>query len=91
MLGETSKGFCLREEALFYGSSTEERAEDIEACRATCPMPLSDGEVCGDGMRRRPDQAAEFGTRCPYNRNGLEVDRIGLVFITYPECNGEGR
>ena len=73
MLGGTTKGFCRREWALWYGDT-----EDA----SPCTLPLTDGALCND-VFAAPDNARNIYARCPYNHNGLKVDFEACKLTTY--------
>lgn len=79
MLGGTTKGFCRREWALWYGDK-----EDV----SPCGLPLSDRQQCGDVFAapddpRNTSNGQENG-RCPYNRGGgMHVDMEACQLTTY--------
>ena len=70
MLGGTTKGFCLREWELWYGNKPAKE----QPGQHPCPVPLSDGKVCGD--------RANNDKRCPYNSK-LRVDFDTCELTTY--------
>ena len=73
MMGGITAGFCLREWELWYGDGTKQ---------SPCPIPLSDGMVCGDNTLSGP--------RCPYNRDcakPLSVDMTEQKYVTYAYLN----
>lgn len=83
MLGGTTKGFCRREWALWYG----DREDD-----SPCQLPLSDGKVCGD-VYCDPARAQDgklsaspknAGRRCPYSSK-LSVDMSQCKLTTYAD------
>ena len=71
MLGGTTKGFCLREWEMWYG----DKPANEQPGQSPCPLQLTDGKLC--------DDVAIDGKRCPYNRNGLEVDFTACALTTY--------
>ena len=73
MMGEITAGHCLREWELWYGD------KPAGPLQKPCPIPLSDGKLCGD--------TTCGGPRCPYNRKGLKVDMTGQKHVTYAYLN----
>jgi hypothetical protein len=73
MMGGITAGFCLREWELWYGDKPAD---------GPCPIPLSDGDPCGDIAIKGAD------CRCPYNKeSGLSVDMTGQRHTTYAYLN----
>ena len=84
MLGGTTRGFCRREWTLWYGDK-----EDA----TPCTLPLTDGEPCGDvfcSQVGNQHDDRDTGKRCPYNRNGLEVDFSQCELTTYAKKRPSG-
>ena len=78
MLGGTTRGFCRREGALWDGDGED---------GSPCSLPLTDGTLCGD-VFAAPDDPRNASDRCPYNRNGLEVDFAACKLTTYAKDHG---
>lgn len=72
MMGEITAGFCLREWDLYYGDKPAGPREK------PCPIPLSDGKICGDTSCE--------GQRCAYSSK-LKVDMEGQKYLTYSYLN----
>lgn len=76
MIGGITAGFCLREWILWYGDKPPTKP---------CPIPLSDGKVCGDF--HQCERGRDYSkNRCPYESK-LKVDMTGQKYTTYAYLN----
>lgn len=71
MMGGITAGFCRREWECWYGDKPAD---------GPCPIPLSDGKVCGDIKMEGKE------CRCPYNSR-LSVDMTNQKYTTYAYLN----